>query len=68
MQLSDLRNRDVLAPRVPAYRADESLVPDRRGGMRPVDCIERKLGSLLSDETSVAPGRFPRGMPIGASA
>ena len=59
MRLSDLRKRDNSARRSPPSRGDESLVPDRRGGMRSVDCIERKLGSLLRKESVMAPGRFP---------
>ncbi len=68
MQLSDLRSRDILVGRRPTLRADESLVFDRRSGMRPVDCIDRKLGLLLSDETMAARGQFPRGVSVGPNS
>jgi hypothetical protein len=65
MQLSELRKR-VRLPRggVAELRGDESLIPDIRGGLRPVDCIERKLGTLLPEETSTAPDTSPRSNSI----
>lgn len=61
MQLSDLRKRLRLTERAAAFRGDEGLIPDVRGGLRPADCIERKLGTLLTEETLIAPGGSPRG-------
>jgi hypothetical protein len=55
MQFSELRKRDHSARGVTIFRGDESLVPDSRCGMRPVDCIERKLGTLLTDDAAMAP-------------
>jgi hypothetical protein len=45
---------------VTAFRGDEGLVPDARGNLRPVDCIERKLDTLLTDETVVVPPKVIR--------
>lgn len=39
-------------------RGEESLVPDSRNALSPVDCIERKLGTLLPGEVDGATGRF----------
>lgn len=61
MQLSELRKRLRLSQRAATFRGDEGLIPDVRGGLRPVDCIERKLGTLLTEETLIAPGGSPRG-------
>jgi len=60
MQLSELRKRDRVNRGAPTFRGDEGLVLDSRGGLRPVDCIERKLGTLLTEEATVAPGGFAR--------
>ncbi|HEX4000789.1 MAG TPA: hypothetical protein VHX65_19730 [Pirellulales bacterium] len=65
MQLSELRKRDRLTRGVATFRGDEGLVPDSRGGLRPVDCIERKLGTLLTEEVAVAPTRFTRSSGLG---
>lgn len=56
MQLSELRKRLRVARGAATFRGDEGLIPDVRGGLRPADCIERKLGTLLTEETLVAPG------------
>jgi hypothetical protein len=61
MQLSELRKR-ICSPRDAAtFRGDEGLIPDSRGGVRPMDCIERKLYTLLADETSITHGNPSRG-------
>ena len=60
MQLSELRKRLRLSQRAATFRGDEGLIPDIRGGLRPVDCIERKLGTLLTEETLIAPSEFQR--------
>jgi hypothetical protein len=61
MQLSELRKRVRLTRGAATFRGDEGLIPDIRGGLRPVDCIERKLGKLLTDETSVVAPQLRRG-------
>jgi hypothetical protein len=61
MQLSELRKRVRLFRGTATFRGDEGLIPDSRGALTPVDCIERKLGTLLTEETLVAPGGSPRG-------
>ena len=70
MQLSELRKRDRLVRGKPTFRGDEGLVLDSRGNLRPVDCIERKLGTLLTEEAPVAPGRFGHigGIPSESAA
>jgi len=60
MQLSDLRKRLRMTKRAATFRGDEGLIPDARCGLRPVDCIERKLGTLLTEETLIAPSGSPR--------
>lgn len=55
MQLSDLRKRVRFPRGLAELRGDESLILDSRGGLRPVDCVERKLGTLLTEETSITP-------------
>jgi hypothetical protein len=60
MQLSELRKRVYLTRGVTAFRGDEGLIPDARGNLRPVDCIEQKLDTLLTDETAVVPPKVNR--------
>jgi hypothetical protein len=61
MQLSELRERVGSTRGAATFRGDESLIPDNRGGLRPMDCIERKLCTLLADEASIAHRHSPRG-------
>jgi hypothetical protein len=58
MQFSELRKRDHTTRGATMFRGDESLVPDSRSGMRPVDCIDRKLGTLLTDDAAGVPGEM----------
>jgi hypothetical protein len=62
MQLSELRKRVRSTRGTATFRGDEGLIPDSRGGLRPIDCIERKLCTLLADETSIARRHSPRGV------
>ena len=59
MQLSELRKRVRLTRGIATFRGDEGLVPDSRGNLRPVDCIEQKLDTLLTEETLVTPAAPP---------
>jgi hypothetical protein len=52
MQLSELRNRVGLTPGAATFRGDESLIPDSRSGLRPMDCIDQKLNKLLAEDSS----------------
>jgi hypothetical protein len=61
MQLSELRKRARLTRSAATFRGDEGLVPDVRGSLRPIDCIERKLGTLLPGETSGIAPQLQRG-------
>ena len=61
MHLSELRNRLRLPLGAAAFRGDECLIPDIRGGLRPVDCIDRKLNKLLAEDSSNRAGRSPHG-------
>lgn len=61
MQLSELRKRVRRIRGIATFRGDEGLVPDARGSLKPIDCIERKLGTLLIDEASVHPPQAQRG-------
>ncbi len=53
MQLLELRNRLRFPDASAAFHGgDESLIPDIRGSLRPVDCVDRKLNKLLAEDSS----------------
>jgi hypothetical protein len=53
MQLSELKKRIKPKNRSASFLGDEGLVLDGRSTMKPVECVDRKLRSLLSVGSSV---------------
>jgi hypothetical protein len=48
MNFFAFKNRNVMKRFSKTMHGDEGLVTDLRGDLKPIDCVERKLSSLLN--------------------